>query len=108
MNNHVGRVTVEAVDVQTGKTGYAFLTFYDARNTAATNEDQLISDPTQVASAKISGASTSIITIAASGHGTNNYVSDGEHPAEFVVDWSSIKDNQQHYEYYDIDMIQDL
>ena len=108
VNNHVGRVTVEAVDVQTGKTGYAFLTFYDARNTAATNEDQLISDPTQVASAKISGASTSIITIAASGHGTNNYVSDGEHPAEFVVDWSSIKDNQQHYEYYDIDMIQVL
>ena len=108
VNNHVGRVTVEAVDVQTGKTGYAFLTFYDARNTAATNEDQLISDPTQVASAKISGASTDIIKIAASGHGTNNYVSDGEHPAEFVVDWSSIQDNQQHYEYYDIDMIQVL
>ena len=108
VNNHVGRVTVEAVDVQTGKTGYAFLTFYDARNTAATNEDQLISDPNQVSSAKISGASTSIITIAADGHGTNNYVSDGEHPAEFVVDWSSIQDNQQHYEYYDIDMIQVL
>lgn len=108
VNNHVGRVTVEAVDVQTGKTGYAFLTFYDARNTAATNEDQLISDPTQVASAKISGASTDIIKIAASGHGTNNYVSDGAHPAEFVVDWSSIQDNQQHYEYYDIDMIQVL
>ena len=108
VNNHVGRVTVEAVDVQTGKTGYAFLTFYDARNTAATNEDQLISDPTQVSSAKISGASTSIITIAADGHGTNNYVSDGTQPAEFVVDWSSIQDNQQHYEYYDIDMIQVL
>ena len=108
VNNHVGRVTVEAVDVQTGKTGYAFLTFYDARNTAATNEDQLISDPNQVSSAKISGASTSIITIAADGHGTNNYVSDGTQPAEFVVDWSSIQDNQQHYEYYDIDMIQVL
>lgn len=108
VNNHVGRVTVEAVDVQTGKTGYAFLTFYDARNTAATNEDQLISDPNQVSSAKISGASTSIITIAADGHGTNNYVSDGAHPAEFVVDWSSIQDNQQHYAYYDIDMIQVL
>ena len=108
VNNHVGRVTVEAVDVQTGKTGYAFLTFYDARNSAETNEDQLISDPTQVSSAKISGASTSIITIAADGHGTNNYVSDGTQPAEFVVDWSSIQDNQQHYEYYDIDMIQVL
>ena len=106
--NHVGRVTIEAVDNLTGKTGYAFLTFYDARNTAATNEDQLISDPTQVSSAKISGASTSIITIAADGHGTNNYVSDGTHPAEFVVDWSSIQDNQQHYEYYDIDLIQVL
>ena len=108
VNNHVGRVTVEAVDVQTGKTGYAFLTFYDARNSADTNEDQLISDPNQVSSAKISGASTSIITIAADGHGTNNYVSDGTQPAEFVVDWSSIQDNQQHYEYYDIDMIQVL
>lgn len=106
--NHVGRVTIEAVDNLTGKTGYGFLTFYDARNTAATNEDQLISDPTQVPSAKISGASTSIITIAADGHGTNNYVSDGTQPAEFVVDWSSIQDNQQHYEYYDIDMIQVL
>ena len=108
VNNHVGRVTVEAVDVQTGKTGYAFLTFYDAKNPDPSNEDQLISDPTQVSSAKISGASTSIITIAADGHGTNNYVSDGTQPAEFVVDWSSIQDNQQHYEYYDIDMIQVL
>ena len=108
MNNHVGRVTVEAVDVQTGKTGYAFLTFYDAKNTDPSNEDQLISDPNQLSSAKISGASTSIITIAADGHGTNNYVSDGTQPAEFVVDWSSIQDNQQHYEYYDIDMIQVL
>ena len=108
VNNHVGRVTVEAVDVQTGKTGYAFLTFYDATNKETTNEDQLISDPNQVSSAKISGASTSIITIAADGHGTNNYVSDGTQSAEFVVDWSSIQDNQQHYEYYDIDMIQVL
>ena len=108
VNSHVGRVTVEAVDNQTGKTGYGFLTFYDARNTAASNEDQLISDPNQVSSAKITGASTDIITIAASGHGTYNYVSDGEQPAEFVVDWSSIQNNQQHYEYYDIDMIQIL
>lgn len=108
VNNHVGRVTVEAVDVQTGKTGYAFLTFYDAKNTDPSNEDQLISDPNQVSSAKISGASTSIITIAANGHGTGNYVTDGTQPAEFVVDWSSIQDNQQHYEYYDIDMIQVL
>lgn len=106
--NHVGRVTIEAVDNLTGKTGYGFLTFYDAANTADTNEDQLISNPAQVASAKITGANESIIRLAADGHGTNNYVSDGAHPAEFVVDWSSIQDNQQHYEYYDIDMIQVL
>ena len=106
--NHVGRVTIEAVDNLTGKTGYGFLTFYDAANTATTNEDQLISDPTQVASAKITGANESIIRLAADGHGTNNYVTDGTQPAEFVVDWSSILDNQQHYAYYDIDMIQVL
>jgi len=108
VNNHVGRVTIEAVDNLTGKTGYGFLTFYDAANTADTNEDQLISNPAQVASAKITGANESIIRLAADGHGTNNYVSDGAHPAEFVVDWSSIQDNQQHYAYYDIDMIQVL
>ena len=108
VNNHVGRVTIEAVDNLTGKTGYGFLTFYDAANTADTNEDQLISNPAQVASAKITGANESIIRLAADGHGTSNYVSDGAHPAEFVVDWSSIQDNQQHYEYYDIDMIQVL
>lgn len=108
VNNHVGRVTIEAVDNLTGKTGYGFLTFYDAANTADTNEDQLISNPEQVASAKITGANESIIRLAADGHGTNNYVTDGTQPAEFVVDWSSIKDNQQHYEYYDIDMIQVL
>ena len=108
VNNHVGRVTIEAVDNLTGKTGYGFLTFYDATNTAATNEDQLISNPAQVPSAKITGANESIIRLAADGHGTNNYVSDGAHPAEFVVDWSSTQDNQQHYEYYDIDMIQVL
>ncbi len=106
--NHVGRVTIEAVDNLTGKTGFGFLTFYDAANTAVTNEDQLISDPAQVASAKITGANESIIRLAADGHGTNNYVTDGTQPAEFVVDWSSIQDNQQHYEYYDIDMIQVL
>lgn len=108
VNNHVGRVTIEAVDNLTGKTGFGFLTFYDAKNTDLSNEDQLISDPTQVSSAKISGASTSIIKLADTGHGTGNYVTDGTQPAEFVVDWSSIKDNQQHYEYYDIDMIQVL
>lgn len=117
--NHVGRVTIEAVDNLTGKTGYGFLTFYDAANTADTNEDKLISDPTLVSSAKISGASDNIIKIYTKdagnnivlvndGHGTANYVTDGTQPAEFVVDWSSIQDNQQHYEYYDIDMIQVL
>lgn len=106
--NHVGRVTIEAVDNLTGKTGFGFLTFYDAANTADTNEDQLISNPAQVPSAKITGANESIIRLAADGHGTNNYVSDGTQPAEFVVDWSSIQDNQQHYAYYDIDMIQVL
>ena len=117
--NHVGRVTIEAVDNLTGKTGFGFLTFYDAANTADTNEDKLISDPTLVSSAKISGASDNIIKIYTKdagnnivlvndGHGTANYVTDGTQPAEFVVDWSSIQDNQQHYEYYDIDMIQVL
>lgn len=106
--NHVGRVTIEAVDNLTGKTGYGFLTFYDAKNPDLSNEDQLISDPTQVSSAKISGASTSIIKLADTGHGTGNYVTDGTQPAEFIVDWSSIQQNQQHYAYYDIDMIQVL
>ena len=109
VNNHVGRVTVEAVDAITGMTGYGFLTFYDATNTDATNTDLLISNPNIVRDAKTESAYTNIITFEANnGHGSGLVTTNGTKGTVFTLNWSDIQENSQTIRYYDIDMIQVL
>lgn len=109
VNNHVGRVTVEAVDAITGMTGYGFLTFYDATNTDATNTDLLISNPNIVSDAKTESAYTNIITLDANnGHGSGLVTTNGTKGTVFTLNWSDIQENSQTIRYYDIDMIQVL